>query len=241
MSRGAPGAGHDDRSRRYWRRPGVLALTLVWAPSASAAPRMTVSADHGPRGRPDDHGERGRLHPEPQGDRGRAVQGRATPVPNDCNLAGGATFRNADATGSIGTVTLKVATSFGGIDCIADQVRHRGRAAAQLLHAGGDQGQHRDHPDHLRRTSGPGDAAAVGDPHAETPQASETPEATAARVADRRDDGRGDVGAERRGRPAPDRTDGRDPRRGAGRHRPAASGLGLALLLPMRRRHGGPA
>ncbi len=37
--------------------------------------------------------------------------------PSDCNLAGGATFRNADESGSVGTITIKVAESFGGIDC----------------------------------------------------------------------------------------------------------------------------
>jgi len=37
--------------------------------------------------------------------------------PTDCNLQGGATFRTADASGKIATVTLKVATTFGGTDC----------------------------------------------------------------------------------------------------------------------------
>lgn len=41
--------------------------------------------------------------------------------PSDCNLAGGATFRNADASGSIGTITLKVSESFGQIDCTKEQ------------------------------------------------------------------------------------------------------------------------
>lgn len=37
--------------------------------------------------------------------------------PTDCNLQGGATFRNADASGAITSVTLKLAVTFGGTDC----------------------------------------------------------------------------------------------------------------------------
>ena len=37
--------------------------------------------------------------------------------PSDCNLAGGATFVNADASGKIPTVTLSVKEKFGSFDC----------------------------------------------------------------------------------------------------------------------------
>jgi LPXTG-motif cell wall-anchored protein len=41
-----------------------------------------------------------------------AVQG-----PSDCNLAGGATFVNADASGNIPPVSLKLSIKFGAFDC----------------------------------------------------------------------------------------------------------------------------
>ncbi|WP_144121205.1 neocarzinostatin apoprotein domain-containing protein [Catellatospora sichuanensis] len=37
--------------------------------------------------------------------------------PTDCNLAGGAQFVNADASGKIPSVTLRVAKKFGSFDC----------------------------------------------------------------------------------------------------------------------------
>lgn len=41
--------------------------------------------------------------------------------PADCNLQGGATFRNADAKGVIEPVTIKLAETFGDVDCMAEQ------------------------------------------------------------------------------------------------------------------------
>lgn len=41
--------------------------------------------------------------------------------PADCNLQGGATFRNADANGEIEPVTVKLAESFGEVDCMVEQ------------------------------------------------------------------------------------------------------------------------
>lgn len=41
--------------------------------------------------------------------------------PADCNLQGGATFRNADASGAIEPVTIKLAQSFGDVDCLVEQ------------------------------------------------------------------------------------------------------------------------
>lgn len=41
--------------------------------------------------------------------------------PADCNLQGGATFRNADADGSIGTITLTVKEKFGAVDCTVEE------------------------------------------------------------------------------------------------------------------------
>ncbi|MBB5873328.1 hypothetical protein F4553_006762 [Allocatelliglobosispora scoriae] len=49
--------------------------------------------------------------------------------PTDCNLAGGAVFVNADATGRIPPTTLKLAVKFGSFDCTKRQCV----IAAQLL------------------------------------------------------------------------------------------------------------
>ncbi|MCL3818709.1 neocarzinostatin apoprotein domain-containing protein [Aeromicrobium wangtongii] len=46
---------------------------------------------------------------------GQCVEGYTGP--GDCNLQGGATFRNADAKGSIGTFTIVVKQKFGPHDC----------------------------------------------------------------------------------------------------------------------------
>ena len=46
---------------------------------------------------------------------GECVQGYTGP--SDCNTAGGATFRNADASGSIGSFTITVKKVFGSHDC----------------------------------------------------------------------------------------------------------------------------
>ncbi|WP_027343166.1 neocarzinostatin apoprotein domain-containing protein [Hamadaea tsunoensis] len=49
--------------------------------------------------------------------------------PTDCNLAGGAQFVNADATGKIPTITLKLAKKFATFDCTKRQCV----IAAQLI------------------------------------------------------------------------------------------------------------
>ncbi len=49
--------------------------------------------------------------------------------PTDCNLAGGAQFVNADASGKIPAVTLRVAKKFGSFDCTKRQCV----IAAQIL------------------------------------------------------------------------------------------------------------
>lgn len=46
---------------------------------------------------------------------GQCVEGYTGP--GDCNLQGGATFRNADNSGSIGTFTIVVKEKFGAHDC----------------------------------------------------------------------------------------------------------------------------
>lgn len=46
---------------------------------------------------------------------GQCVEGYTGPA--DCNTATGATFRNADAQGNFGPLTIKVAEVFGDVDC----------------------------------------------------------------------------------------------------------------------------
>ena len=50
---------------------------------------------------------------------GQCVAGYTGPA--DCNTATGATFRNADASGSIGSFTIVVKEKFGSVDCTVDQ------------------------------------------------------------------------------------------------------------------------
>ncbi|WP_372734131.1 neocarzinostatin apoprotein domain-containing protein [Nocardioides sp.] len=95
---------------------GLLTLSVVWAPSASAAPRLTVSATTGlTNGQTITVSGVGFAANLKGIAVGQCKVGYTGPA--DCNLAGGATFRNSDGSGSIGTVTIKLATSFGGIDC----------------------------------------------------------------------------------------------------------------------------
>lgn len=94
----------------------LLALTVVWAPSASAAPKLSVSATSGLTDGQTIQVSGTGFQPNLKGIAvGQCKVGYQGP--SDCNLQGGATFRNADANGSIGQITLKLATSFGGIDC----------------------------------------------------------------------------------------------------------------------------
>jgi hypothetical protein len=41
--------------------------------------------------------------------------------PADCNTSGGATFKNADATGNVSSFTIKVKEQFGSTDCTKEQ------------------------------------------------------------------------------------------------------------------------
>ena len=94
-------------------------LTFVASPPSFAAPTLQVSATEGlEQGQSITVGGSGFT----PGLKGIAVgQCRVGYVgPSDCNLSGGATFRNADADGAIATVTIKLATSFGDIDCLKE-------------------------------------------------------------------------------------------------------------------------
>ncbi|WP_238006572.1 neocarzinostatin apoprotein domain-containing protein [Dactylosporangium sp. AC04546] len=57
--------------------------------------------------------------------------------PTDCNLAGGAQFVNADASGKLPTVTIKLAKKFGTFDC----TQRTCVVAAQILPSGNNGGE----------------------------------------------------------------------------------------------------
>lgn len=50
---------------------------------------------------------------------GQCIEGMKGP--SDCNTGGGATFKNADASGNIAPFTLVVKEKFGAFDCVASQ------------------------------------------------------------------------------------------------------------------------
>ena len=98
----------------------VLATSLFAASPAWAAPALTVSATEGlSDGQTltiDGSGFAANL-------KGIAVGQCRTGFtgPADCNLSGGATFRNADASGAIDQVTVKLSLKFGDVDCTVEQ------------------------------------------------------------------------------------------------------------------------
>lgn len=95
-------------------------VALVAAPPAYAAPALVVSAtenlEEGQKITVEGSGFAPGLAGIAVGQCKVGYEG-----PADCNLPGGATFRNADANGAIATVNLTLTTSFGGIDCLAEQ------------------------------------------------------------------------------------------------------------------------
>lgn len=114
------------RSRARTRSRAVLAvlclmvLTVVEAPLSFAAPVLTVSATTGLKTGQSIVVEGVGFAPNLKGIAIGQCRADFT-GPSDCNLAGGATFRNADASGSVGTITLKLAETFGDIDCTKEQ------------------------------------------------------------------------------------------------------------------------
>ena len=120
----------------------LLSLTVVWAPSASAAPKLTVSATSGLTDGQTITVSGVGFTADLKGIAvGQCKVGYAGP--SDCNLQGGATFRNADGSGSIGTITLKLATSFGGIDCTTTDCVIAAAPTSQLGRRGDRLGEHR--------------------------------------------------------------------------------------------------
>lgn len=102
---------------------GALALvviTIVAAPPSFAAPSLEVSATDGlSDGQTITISGAGFAANLSQIAAGQCVDGYSGP--SDCNLQGGATFRNADASGSIGTFDIVVKEKFGAFDCTVDK------------------------------------------------------------------------------------------------------------------------
>ncbi|WP_372727740.1 neocarzinostatin apoprotein domain-containing protein [Nocardioides sp.] len=97
-----------------------LILGLVVAPASFAAPALSVSATEGLTDGQTITVDGSGFAPNLKGIAvGQCRTGYVGPA--DCNLSGGATFRNADASGSIATVTLKLAVTFGDVDCLKEQ------------------------------------------------------------------------------------------------------------------------
>ncbi len=95
-------------------------LTVVSAPASFAAPTLDVSATEGLKTGQTITVDGSGFAPDLKGIAvGQCRVGYEGP--DDCNLNGGATFRNADANGVIETVTIKLAESFGDIDCTQEQ------------------------------------------------------------------------------------------------------------------------
>ncbi|MBV1852668.1 neocarzinostatin apoprotein domain-containing protein [Catellatospora tritici] len=117
-----------------WRARVVAVLAAVavtvplYAQPAAAAPRLTLSKSSGlSNGTQITVNGSGFTANLKQIAIGQCI---ADPVgPTDCNLAGGAQFVNADGSGKIPAVTLKLAAKFGSFDCTKRQCV----VAAQIL------------------------------------------------------------------------------------------------------------
>lgn len=95
----------------------ALALVmLVGAPAASAAPKLDMGPSTGLKDGQKVTVKVSGFEPNLK----NIAVGQCKEVqkgPSDCNLKGGATFRNADANGAIADVTITLAEKFGAIDC----------------------------------------------------------------------------------------------------------------------------
>src|SRR6478609_6237289 len=98
----------------------ALLVVLVTAPPSFAAPALSVSATtdltDGQKITISGSGFAPNLSSIAIG---QCIKGYAGP--SDCNTAGGATFRNADASGNVASFTIVVKEKFGAVDCTKQQ------------------------------------------------------------------------------------------------------------------------
>ncbi|MBW9205557.1 LPXTG cell wall anchor domain-containing protein [Mumia sp. zg.B17] len=91
-------------------------VMLLGAPAASAAPKLDMGPSTGMKDGQQVTVKASGFAPNLKNiavGQCRAVQ----KGPSDCNLKGGATFRNADGSGAIAPVTITLSEKFGAIDC----------------------------------------------------------------------------------------------------------------------------
>ncbi|QMW65086.1 LPXTG cell wall anchor domain-containing protein [Mumia sp. ZJ1417] len=91
-------------------------VMLVGAPAATAAPSLDMGSSSGLKDGQKVTVKASGFAPNLK----NIAVGQCKEVqkgPSDCNLKGGATFRNADANGAIADVTITLAEKFGSIDC----------------------------------------------------------------------------------------------------------------------------
>ena len=131
--------------RTFRRRALTLAALLATSsglavvaapPAAFAAPTLTVSATTGLTDKQQVIVNGSGFTPNlKQIAVGQCVAGFKGPT--DCNLSGGAAFVNADGSGKLPTVTLKLAQKFGAFDC----TKRECVVAAQILPTSGNADQ----------------------------------------------------------------------------------------------------
>src|SRR6478735_8972733 len=95
----------------------AILVVLVTAPPSFAAPTLSVSATTGLTDGQTVTISGSRFAPNLSSIAiGQCIKGYAGP--SDCNTAGGATFRNADASGNVASFTIVVKEKFGAHDCV---------------------------------------------------------------------------------------------------------------------------
>ncbi|MGW0432072.1 neocarzinostatin apoprotein domain-containing protein [Micromonospora sp. NPDC003197] len=149
-------------------------LAVVAVPSAAfAAPTLTVSATSGLTDKQQVTVNGSGFTPNlKQIAVGQCVAGFKGPT--DCNLAGGAAFVNADGSGKLPMVTLRLAQKFGAFDCTKQECV----VAAQILPAGDNADQVQANKVSVPLTFGKAPAQTTPPPATPTAAPSSTPTAT---------------------------------------------------------------
>lgn len=98
----------------------ALVVVLMAAPPSFAAPTLTVSASEGLEDGQTVTISGAGFDADMKGIAiGQCLKGYVGPA--DCNLQGGAVFRDADASGNVASFTIVVKEKFGSIDCTTQE------------------------------------------------------------------------------------------------------------------------